>query len=284
MMEYKLRTEGINGLTIKKRKPQEITIEPLLPEVTEGENDLRYYTVSGLIQPMEDYWISGEGRPPIAIREVQTAVPGMKKYALLEQPFPNLDKVKSKPKRNKKSGKKARVSGINEIVTYSVRYVYSEGIDFKRMVEDEIYATAVISLLQEERLKQKQTQSQQLNSDVVYIGTIAKAEEGYIKAGIRNYTTAVTIIDSDMKKRQEKVDEKIRSKQNARKREEKAKERRSFTATYDNEDWKEMMKEMISRCGIPETAEILRQALEEINNPEQTTPVEPSTDEEEWEW
>lgn len=278
-LEYKIRTEGINGLTIKSRKMREITSQPLLPDVEEQSDDLRHYTRMGVIVPREDYWISGCGREPIGLREVQTSVSGMKKYAILKDRSIKPDK--SKTKSNQKSRKQARITGMEDIANYSVMYVYSEGIDFRRMAEDEAYAEAVISLLQDERLKQKQEQSEQLNSEVIYLGTIAKAEDGYIKAGIRDYTTAVKMIDSDIKRRQEENRKRREARLTAEKREQKNYEIKSFTSDFNKRDWIEMMKKMVSSCGMAESADILKIALGELDN---TKPTPQTPDDDEWEY
>lgn len=278
-LEYRIRNEGINGLTIKRRDMREKTDETLL-DVPEQRDDLRLYTSIGVIMPVEDYWISGNGREPLGVREVQTSVSGMKKYALLTDTSIKPEKTK----RKQKWGKKAEPNGMGNIANYSVMYVYSEGIDFKKMAEDEEYAKVVISLLQEERLKQKQAQSEELGSEVIYLGTIAESEEGYIKAGIRDYATAVKMIDADIKKRQEETEKRIEERLKAEQREEKDKEIKNFTSDFNKEDWIAMMKKMVSSCGIAESAEILRKALDEIENPEPTAPEGLNLDDDEWEW
>ena len=279
---YKLRREGINGLTIEKRKLQETTIGPLMSEVTDEESDLRNYTRSGLIYPMEDYWVSGEGRPPIAIREVQTAVPGMKRYALLKEH--DINPVKQKTKSNPRGKNKLKLTGMQNIAKYGIMYVYSEGIDFKKMAEDEEYAKVVISLLGEERLKQKQYESAELDSQTIYIGTVLKTETGYVKAGIRDYATAVTRIDLDIKKRQEEKEKIIKRRLAAERAHKRKKDVNDITLGFDREDWKEMMRKMMSECGLPETGKVLKEILKEIQNPEPTLPEEFSTyEDDEWE-
>lgn len=177
--DTELRGKGINGVRIipKDSIPRTKRVVEHEKYVGPGNGDLRRYRTFGAIMPLEDYMVSGVGRPPIVIREVGSEIKKMKKYALLN---------------------------FNRSTEYAnVRYVYSEGIDIERMVEDEEYAEAVISLLQELRLKQKEEQSYELQSDTVYIGTIEAAEKGYRKAGINDYATAVSMIDAGKREAEE---------------------------------------------------------------------------------
>ena len=263
---YKLRSkEGINGLTIRRRKASEKADQSIGIDVPEQKDDLRLYTSMGVIMPVEDYWISGNGRKPLGVREVQTQVSGMKKYALLTDTSIKPEHSKSKNKK----GRQSRPTGMEDVANYSVMHVYSEGIDFRKMAEDKAYAEAVIGLLQEDRLKQKQEQSEKSGFSTIYIGTIAQYEKGYIKAGIRDYIAAITGIEIDIKKRQDEAKKKAGERFAAEKRKEKDEEIRSFTSGFSKQDWIEMMKKMVSSCGMAESADILKIALHQLENPEQ---------------
>lgn len=182
-----------NGLTIKHRNLNAKTNIPLIAEATKREGDLRHYSNWGVILPIEDYWISGEGRTPIIIREVQTSLEGMRKYALLEPAPKKTETPKSRFSRSKKHSRK------QEPDFYNVRYVYSEGLDIGKMIVSEEYARVLISLLKEERLRKKQEESDRLGSDIIYIGTVGETEKGYEKVGIQNYMFAVSKIDAQIK-------------------------------------------------------------------------------------
>ena len=264
-LEYRLRSEGINGLTIRRRKNIEKGDQPIGLDIPEQKDDLRLYTSMGVIKPVEDYWISGNGREPLGVREVQTQVSGMKKYALLTDVSIKPEHSKSKRKKEKQP----RPTGMGNVADYSVMHVYSEGIDFRKMAEDEAYAEAVIGLLQEERLRQKQAQSQQLGLKTIYLGTIAESEKGYIKAGIRDYIAAITGIEFDIKKRQEEANKKAAERLENEKRRGIKREINSFTSGFGKQDWIEMMKKMVSSCGMAESADILKKALDQLENPEQ---------------
>lgn len=279
-MESMLRKEkdGINGLSIKYRRMQDRTVQPLIAEAHKTEGDLRNFTTSGIIIPTEDYWISGEGRTPIVIREVQTTVEGMKKYALLEpQKDPNQKKSIFRSKKKKEQEDK-------KPVTYDVRYVYGEGIDFKKMAEDEAYAKAVIGLFQEERLQKKLNESYQLGSDTVYLGTIASVNGQYIKAGIKQYATAVVGIDSQLQEQHQAVQAKHESILAAQRKIEQDEERKDITKTLTREEWKQYLKELLSKYDLPEAATMLREAWDEKLEEKQTQGEQTQVDEDFREW
>lgn len=273
-MQYKLQTEGINGLTLKSRPQQEIVIDqqtgkkiPVLVDIALDEqtrkNDLRSYTAMGAIKPIEDYWIEGEGRTPLGIREVQTSIPGMKKYALLEEVRPQENNIKKRG-----NDKTKRISGLEDIVQYNARFVYSEGIDFKLMAEDEEYANQVMKLFQEKRLQQKQAQSNQLGLDVVYLGTIAKTENCYIIAGIKNYAEAVTNIAFRIKELQQVVEAKINTERKAEELEETKRKIKEFIESLPPEGCKEVVRQLFGKLGIEEMYDMLKNLVPEIKEME----------------
>ena len=251
--DTKLREEGINGVRIIPRDSIPRTKRAVQSEINkEPENgDLRRYSTYGAILPVEDYMISGEGRTPIVVREVYSEINKMKKYALL-------DFDKSPDYTN-------------------VRYIYSEGIDIEKMVEDEEYARAVISLLQEVRLQQKEEQSYQLQSKTVYMGTIEAADGGYRKSGINDYATAVSMIDMAIREKTESVRQKYAESIKEEQREEREKEIDEFFSGLDDEQIAYVFGKICDKKGTngaiaPQIAEMLKQYFKEKDEKKTSKP------------
>jgi hypothetical protein len=296
-MQYKLQTEGINGLRLKSRPQQEIVIDkqtgkkiPVLVDRGADDqtrkNDLRSYTAMGVIKPSEDYWIEGEGRTPLGIREVRTSISGRKKYALLEEVCPQEKNSKKTKKRG--NDKTKRISGLEDIVQYNARFVYSEGIDFKLMAEDEEYAKQVMKLFQEKRLKQKQDQSNELGLDVVYLGTIAKVENEYTIAGIKDYAKAA----ADIAFKIEECNQIVKSKINAERKEQESEEMKGkikeLIQSLEPAGCKEVLRQLFGKFGIKEMYDMLKGLVAEIKNDSEKQEqsggngAQPNSEDEQW--
>lgn len=242
--DSKLREEGINGLRIITRNSIPRTKRTVQFEINKGpENgDLRRYSTYGVIMPVEDYMISGPGRSEMVIREVYSEVKKMKKYALLDF--------------DKSSG------------YANVRYVYSEGIDIEKMAEDEEYAKEVMSLLQESRLKQKEGQSYQLQTDTVYMGTIEAVDGGYRKAGINDYPIAVSMIDMGKEESKQVARQKYADSVREEEKQERRKEIDEFFLGRDDEEISYLFAKICDKKGengaiAPQIADMLKKYFKE---------------------
>ena len=268
-IQYKLEKEGIYGLTLKSRPEQEFLIDkqtgkriPVLVDIASDEktrkNDLRTYTAMGGIKPIQDYWIEGEGRTPLGIREVQTSIPGMKKYALLEEVRPQENN--SKKRGNDKTN---RIRGLEDATQYNVRVVYSEGIDFKLMAEDEEYAKQVIKLFQEERLQRRQELSDQLGLNEVYLGTIVKTENSCIIAGIKNYAEVVTDIAFKIKELQQAAEKEMKTKRQAEELAGMKRKIKEFIDSLPAEGRKELLTQLFEILGVEGMYNMLKDVVTE---------------------
>lgn len=266
---YLLRTEGINGLRIIKRdeiklRPRESVEREVREQKSKEFKPVRFgYEVGQLSRsygvenseygPLEDWMVSGTARPPLVVRRVESKIKGMKKYALIDM----RDIYIAKEKKQRPFSKKSEEACAN------VSYVYSEGIDFMRMVEDEKYAEEVMKLLSEGNLIQKREQSEKCDSDVVYIGTPEKTEQ-------RRYEEIVKGIESELE-RQREAEEKTR--QNAlqvREKEIRREEAESFAETANKEQIRLVMEAAIRKFGPEPFKEILKSAIATVSEEKAT--------------
>lgn len=242
---YMLSTKGINGLKIISRDSI-----PLAPRTkVEGkpaseQGDLRYGYLNGIYVARKDYMISGEGRPPLVIREVASKVEGMKKYALID-----MSEVYATKRKGLFRGKKERTPYAN------VSYAYSEGLDIEKMIKDSSYAAAIISLFQEERLEERQQASLQSNSNVVYIGTVSEREDGgYVIKSRSNYEAVIGTIQAEIERKnsEDRASEEARSEASLKKTEENRKKVEATNLAYGmNEEQAELvMAAFLERFGM----------------------------------
>ena len=195
--DYLLSTEGINGLRLITRDSIPAKREKQVKgNIINAKGDRRYCYRTNSYIPLYDYLICGEERPALVVREVESEIETMKKYALIEMRDVYPDKPKGKIRKAL-----ARIFGRKEeMPDVEVFYVYSEGIDIEKMITDPEYAEMIMKLLTVERLERLRSPKKNC-----YIGTIGENDSKYCKMIRPNPLGIVTEIETIVAKQWNKA-------------------------------------------------------------------------------